>query len=316
MMTRKAIARAPASIGNVGSGFDCLGQAFGAAWDEVSAQKLADDGEDGPIMRLGEVSGLVRTLPGEIRRNTALRAGQAVLELAKADFAVRLDVIKGIPMSAGLGGSAASAVAATLAVNALLDKPLNQDQLFACAMAGETASSDPPPPDNVAAALYGGLVLITKGEALTVTVLPLPTGLHCLVFHPALMVNTADARNLLSESTALPQTVAQMRHLGGLVAGCFMDDKALIAQNLSDQLIEPQRAYLVPPFAAVKAAALKAGALGCSLSGSGPSVFAWVEDTKKTAVQAAMHNAFEQHHCAADLYQAPLTPCVAEVITK
>jgi homoserine kinase len=305
-----ASACAPASIGNVAAGFDCLGLAFGAVWDEVTAHRVKGP----PQASLGSVSGLVSTLPTQIERNTALRAAQAVLDTYKADFGVRLDVIKGIPMSAGMGGSAASSVAGALAVNALLQVPLSQDALFCCAMQGEAASADPPPPDNVAAALYGGLVLIGDGAPQSLTAIPLPKGLVCLLFHPSLTVKTEAARGMLSPKVALPVAVAQMRHVGGLIAGCFTHDLALIAQNLRDGLIEPQRAALVPPFAAVKAAAIDAGALGCSLSGSGPSVFAWVQTQKADAVQSAMATAFAKANCKADAYKQTLKPCRAEVM--
>ncbi len=304
-------ARAPASIGNVAAGFDCLGLAFGAAWDEVSAHKTDGDA----IASLGNVSGLVSALPGEVMRNTALRAAQAVLDMAVADFGARLDVVKGIPMSAGMGGSAASAVAAALAVNALLPSPLSQDDLFVCAMHGEAASANPPPPDNVAAVLYGGLVLIGDGTPQKVTPIPLPKDLVCVLFHPDLKVKTDDARNILTPDVPLGTTVAQMRHVGGLVAGCFLNDLDMIGQNLRDGLIEPQRASLVPPFGAVKAAALENGALGCSLSGSGPSVFAWVESQKRDAVEKAMKDAFGAADCAVDVYVSALQPCIAEIMT-
>ena len=310
MSPRSAMARAPASIGNVAAGYDCLGLAFGAAWDRVQAHREQDAG-----VRLGAVSGLVDSLPGAVPRNTALRAARAVLDAGHARFGVRLDIAKGIPLSAGMGGSAASAVAAALAVNALLPEALDQAALLACALDGEAASADPPPPDNVAAALYGGLVLIGAGAPPRVTPLPLPAGLCCLVFHPRLAVDTDGARKLLAARVPLETVIAQMRHLAALVAGCCGDDKALIAQGLRDALIEPQRAALVPPFAAVKQAALDAGALGCSLSGSGPSVFAWADEARAEAVRTAMQAAFLAQDCAARCYQAPLAPCQAEVCT-
>ncbi len=309
-MHAKASARAPASIGNVAAGYDCLGLAIDVAWDEVTAHR-----QQGPSKAaLGAVGGLVSSLPKKISRNTALRAAQAVLKAGGAHFGVRLDVIKGVPMSAGMGGSAASAVAAALASNALLAQPLSQDALFTCAMEGEAASADPPPPDNVAAALYGDLVLIGDGSAQKITPIPLPHPVTCLVFHPDLKVKTDEARDLLSAEIPLPLAVTQMRHMGGLIAGCFMNDLDLIAQNLRDVLVEPQRARLVPPFNAVKEAALRAGALGCSLSGSGPSIFAWVSTDKQDVVKRAMGDAFAAHHCDVNLYSTALKPCKAGII--
>ncbi len=309
MNQKQASARAPASIGNVAVGFDCMGLAFGALWDEVTAHVCPDKSA-----HLGSVNGLVNTLPAEIARNTALRAAQAVLDKAKTPFGVTLDITKGIPMSAGMGGSAASAVAAALAVNALLPISLSQDDLFFCALQGEAASSDPPPPDNVAAAFYGGLVLIGNGNSSKITPIPLPEGLTCLLFHPDIKVNTRDARDLLEPNVPLTTAIAQMRYVGGFVAGCFLNDHALIAQNLRDGLVEPQRAALVPPFTAARAAALNAGALGCSLSGSGPSVFSWATNAKTPAVGDAMGAAFDIVNCPITLYQEPLQFCCAAVI--
>src|SRR5437763_9236841 len=120
-----ATAHAPASIGNVGVGFDVLGLAFGAAHDRVTAHREARPG-----VRLGEVSGLVRSLPAEVHANTALMAAHALLDAAGAGFGVRLDIDKGVPLSAGMGGSAASAVAAVAAVNALLPAPLPDEALL------------------------------------------------------------------------------------------------------------------------------------------------------------------------------------------
>ena len=155
-----ATASAPASIGNVGVGFDILGLAFDAARDRVTAVLEAAAG-----VRLGAVSGLMTSLPGAPATNTALAAAQALLEAAGAEFGVRLSIDKGVPLSAGMGGSAASAVAAAAAVNALLPKPFATADLLHFALAGERVSCDPPPWDNVVAALFGGLVLVAGGRS-------------------------------------------------------------------------------------------------------------------------------------------------------
>src|SRR3982750_3101234 len=175
-----ATARAPASIGNVGVGFDVLGLAFGAAHDRVTAVR-----ETRPGVRLGEVSGLVQSLPSEVDKNTALTAAQALLDAVSADFGVRLDGEKGVPMSAGMGGSAASAVAATAAVNALLPEPLPLEALLPFAIEGERVSSDPPPWDNVIASLFGGLVLCAREEEpVLIRRLPVPAGLVAILLYP------------------------------------------------------------------------------------------------------------------------------------
>ncbi|WP_417471247.1 homoserine kinase [Maricaulis sp.] len=296
-----ARATAPASIGNVGVGFDVLGLAFDAVRDSVTAHR-----EAAPGVRLGKVSGLVETLPAEVNRNCALAAAAAVLEAAGADFGCRIDIHKGVPLSAGMGGSAASAVAAAGAVNALLETPFATLDLLLPAMAGERVSADPPPWDNVMASLLGGLVIAARLDPPLIRRLPLPTGIACILFHPERKIETRRARELLSDTIAKDIAVEHTRHIAGFVAGCASNDRELIASGLRDVFIEPQRLPLLPELAAVQAAASEAGALGCSFSGSGPSVFAWVPEEQAEACGAAMAEAFAAAGCGAKQYHAAL----------
>ena len=296
-----ARATAPASIGNVGVGFDVLGLAFDAVRDSVTAHH-----ENEPGVRLGTVSGLVDNLPAEVDRNCALAAAKAVLDAAGVSFGCRIDIHKGVPLSAGMGGSAASAVAAAGAVNALLDTPFDTLDLLLPAMEGERVSADPPPWDNVMAALLGGLVIAARLDPPLIRRLPLPTGIACVLFHPDRKIETQRARELLSDNIAKDIAVEHARNIASFVAGCASNDLELIASGLSDVFIEPQRLPLLPELASVKAAALAAGALGCSFSGSGPSVFAWVPDAQAGACRAAMAAAFAAAGCGATHYHAPL----------
>ncbi len=296
-----AAASAPASIGNVGPGFDILGQAFDAVRDTVVATA-----EDEPGVRLGRVTGLVATLPGTPATNTALAAAQAVLNAAGASFGARLDIDKGVPVSAGMGGSAASAVAAASAVNAMLGGPFGVSDLLPLALEGERVASDPPHWDNVVASLFGGLVLVAGTEPALVHVLPAPVGIVTVLLHPAAQIRTSEARALLSRDVPLDQVVEHSRRVAALVAGCATGDRALIRAGLDDILIEPQRRHLLPALPAVKAAALAAGALGCSFSGSGPSIFAWVPSEDADAVEAAMRAAFADAGLASRAYRAPV----------
>lgn len=301
-MNQAARASAPASIGNVGVGFDVLGQAFDAARDTVTAHREAEPG-----VRLGAVTGLVDSLPSEVNANTALAAAAALLGAAGADFGVTLDIDKQIPVSAGMGGSAASAVAAAAAVNALLESPYPIADLLPFALAGETVSADPPPWDNVMAALLGGLVIAARLEPALISPVPAPSGLTAVLFHPDAKTETAAARGVLSEHVPLQTAVEHARRISAFTLGCATGDRALIRAGLEDVLVEPQRAFLLPELGAVKAAALKAGALGCSFSGSGPSVFAWAEDADADRVQQAMAEAFFAAGRGARAYRAPLT---------
>ncbi len=296
-----AIASAPASIGNVGVGFDVLGLAFDAARDRVTAVREAVAG-----VRLGTVSGLAASLPAAPDSNTALAAAQALLGATGAEFGVRLSIDKGVPLSAGMGGSAASAVAAAAAVNALLPAPLEIADLLPFALAGERVSCDPPPWDNVVAALFGGLVLVAREEPGQVHRLPVPKDVVSLLFHPPVKTETSAARKMLRAEVPLRTAVEHSRRLAAFVAGCATGDAELIRAGLEDILVEPQRAPLLPALAPVKAAALGAGALGCSFSGSGPSVFAWAPAGGADAVAAAMAAAFRTAGLEAVCYRAPV----------
>lgn len=297
----RASASAPASIGNVGPGFDILGQAFDAARDTVIATR-----ETRPGVRLGRVSGLADSLPGTPDDNTALAAARAVLKAAGARWGVRLDIVKGVPIAAGMGGSAASAVAGACAVNALLGERFGLDDLLPLALEGERVASDPPHWDNVMASLHGGLVLAARADPPLVQRLPVPDGIVAVLLHPAAEIRTAHARALLSREVPLPLVVEHGRRIAALVAGCATGDRELIRAGLDDILIEPQRRHLLPALPAVKVAALTAGALGCSFSGSGPSVFAWAAAEDADAVESAMRQGLAGAGLTAKAYRASI----------
>lgn len=300
-MMRQARASAPASIGNVAVGFDVLGQAFDAVRDTVTATR-----EAAPGVRLGAVTGLVTTLPAESGRNTALAAAAALLDAAGAGFGVSLCVHKGVPLSAGMGGSASSAVAAAAAVNALLDRPFATEDLLGFALEGERASADPPPWDNVMASLYGGLVMAARTDPALVRRMPVPQGLVAVLLHPDARIETRHARNVLKPSVAMGIAVEHARAISAFTLGCAIGDRALIRAGMEDRLVEPQRRFLLPELAAVKRAALGTGALGCSFSGSGPSVFAWAEAGDGDRVEAAMSAAFKAAGRSFTPYRAEL----------
>lgn len=307
-MTLRAIASAPASIANVGPGFDILGHAFDAARDTVIAER-----EEAPGVRLGAVTGLVTSLPDSPAKNTALAAAAAVLAAAGARFGVRLSIDKGVPMAAGMGGSAASAVAGAVATNALLEKPFSIDELFPMALEGERVASDPPHWDNVMASLVGGLVLGARLAPVMLARLPTPSGVSCVLFHPAAAIETRIARKLLGERVSMAVVIEHSRRVAAFAAGCALGDLELIRAGLEDVLVEPQRAHLLPALPAVKAAALGAGALGCSFSGSGPSVFAWAPDAVVATVEADMAAAFAAAGLGAKAYRAAIGSAGARV---
>ncbi|HEX2202768.1 MAG TPA: homoserine kinase [Longimicrobium sp.] len=298
----RATAFAPASVSNLAVGFDLLGHPIGAWGDRVTVIR-----RDAPGVSIGEVTGVAGPLPMEAAANTA---GAALLRLL-GDHApgvgVEVRIEKGIPLGSGIGGSAASAVAAVVAGNALLDAPLPVEALFPYALSGEAIASGAVHGDNVAPSLFGGLVLVRSAEPPDVVPLPAPDALRCAVALPRLRLDTREARAVLPKAFPLRDIVRQTANLAGVVAGCFRGDLALVGRSLEDVLVEPHRAPLVAGFAGVKAAALAAGALGCSISGAGPSVFAWCEgDAAADAAREAMVAAFAAAGVEASGWSGPV----------
>jgi homoserine kinase len=296
---------APATIGNLGVGFDMLGLAIAGAGDRVSARKV-----DTPGVSIAEVRGIDGeihpTLSANADENTASIAAKSLWDQHGDGSGIELLVHKGVPLQSGMGSSAASAVAAAVAVNALLDQPLDTIDLLTHALAGEKFASGGLHADNVAPSLIGGLVLCPPVLLPRMIPLSTPQGISSVLVHPDLQVNTADSRNALAKGYSMQQWLTQQGYLGGFIAACAQNDIELLAECLRDELIEPQRAASVPCFAAVKAAAMKSGALGCSLSGSGPSIFALCADGDAANLATAMEQACRKMGYECQSWQSPL----------
>jgi homoserine kinase len=313
---RGAAAFAPATVSNVAVGFDVLGFAVEAAGDEVTLTLT-----EGETVRVVEVSDATGTLaPGAISldpaQNTATVGLIKLLEDLRPGFGFDVSVRKGIALGSGMGGSAASAVAALVAANSLLAEPLPKESLLAYALAAERVACGASHPDNAAPSLFGGLTLVVSADPVRCVRLPVPGRLLAVLVHPHVRVDTRDSRAVLRPTVPLADHVRQSARLAGLVVSCFTDDLELLRICLDDAVIEPQRAALIPGFARVKAAALGAGALGASISGSGPSVFALV-DSEGTAgrVREAMVRAFKLSDVSeVDSWVSPISEEGARVI--
>jgi len=278
---------APASVGNVGVGFDVLGHAIEGVGDTVTLRGLP-----GPGMTLTRISGVITELPRDIEQNSATRPLLRMAQDHGVDGGLEIELHKGIPLGSGMGGSAASAVAAVVAANALWNLGLPMHRLLEYALEGEGAASGAAHADNAAASLYGGLVLTEPGRPLSCTRLPVPSGIACVLCHPDLEVRTRDARSILADTVPRELWVRQSAWLAGFVAGCLRNDLAQVTRCLQDEVIWPQRARLVPGAPAALEAALAAGAIGGSLSGSGPSVFAWAPEGNAAEVATALSDSF------------------------
>jgi homoserine kinase len=259
---------APATVSNVACGFDVLGFALASPGDEVVARPQPSG------VAIDDIIGDNGRLPRAAARNTAGVAAQALLTAAGERRGVALTIRKGLPLASGLGGSAASAAAAVVAVDALFELHTPLKTLIACALEGERLGAGSAHADNIAPSICGGFVLVRCPNPPDIVRLPVPIGLTAVVVHPDLEIETARARALLGDSVPLSDAIQQWANLGALVDGLHRGDFAQISRSLEDTIAEPRRAPLVPGLAAIKRAAVAAGALGCSLSGSGPSLFA------------------------------------------
>lgn len=297
----RATAFAPASVGNVAIGFDILGFALDALGDRITVSRRTEPG-----VTIARVAGIAGELPLEPRDNTAGRALLALQEALRPDFGFTLEIDKGIPLGSGLGGSAASAVGAVVAANALLPQRCSHIELLQFAMAGEAVASGARHVDNIAASLYGGLVLTVGIDHPRVKQIPVPRAIRAVVIHPHMFLATAKARAILRGSVELSDFVWQTANLAGFISGCYTDDLDMIRASFEDVVIEPQRQALIPGFQDVRRAAMDAGALGCSISGAGPSLFAWALQAAAPAVLAAMSREFTRHSLATDQWVVEL----------
>lgn len=286
----RAVAFAPASTSNLAVGFDLLGHPVGPAGDRVAVTRRASAG-----VVMGAVTGCAGPLPADPAANTAGAAIQRLLADHAPGLGMNVDIEKGIPLGSGIGGSAASAVAAVVAANALLPSPLSTEALMPYALAGEMIASGALHGDNVAPSLLGGLLLVRAADPPDVVRLPVPPSLRCVMVLPRQRLDTRVARAVLPITVPLHDVIRQTANLAGVIAGCCTGDLALIGRSLADVIVEPARAPLIPGFGAVQAAAMNAGALGCSISGGGPSLFAWCDgDALAASVRAAMMDAFSR----------------------
>ena len=277
-MRMQARAFSPASVGNAAVGFDILGHAIAGVGDSVSVRRI-----EAPYVRIAAIRGAAIALPTQAEDNTAGVALIALREALALPFGFEIEIDKGIALGSGMGGSAASCVAALVAANALLDAPLSRQALYPFALAGEAAASGGRHGDNLGPMLLGGLVLATADRLVQI---PVPAAWHSLLVHPDAVLETRRARAALQGDYRLGEFVEQSANLALVLAGCHAGDAELVRAGLRDVLVEPRRAPLIVGFEAAKQAALAGNAMGASISGAGPSVFAWYE-THAAAVAAA-----------------------------
>lgn len=273
---------APATVANVACGFDIFGLAVDSPGDEVIVSKRNDK-----KIVITKISGDQGKLTLDPSQNTVSVPIIKYLEQLKIEAGFDIELHKKMPLGSGLGSSSASAVAGVFAVNELLNKPLASESLLPFAMEGERVACGSAHADNVAPALMGGFVLIRSYDPLDVVKISTPDNLWVTIVHPDVEVNTKDARFILRQEVPFGKAIAQMGNVAGMIAGLTTSDYDLIGRSMTDYLIEPKRSILIPGFAEVKQAAIDSGALGCSISGAGPSIFAFSEGKAQADKTAA-----------------------------
>lgn len=278
-MRQTATAFAPGSIGNVGPGLDILGLAVAGCGDEAAF--MIRDQPGIVITDAGHAD-----LPTDPSRHASAIAANAVFVLAGYRGGATLRVTKGLPLAGGQGGSAASAIAGAVAANHLIDARLDTAALLTCALEAESAVAGHHA-DNLAPSLLGGLVLVRSLDPIDVVQLPVPANLRVVLVHPEQQLRTREARAVLPVMIPRSLALAQAANIAAMVAAVYAGETKLLARALDDRIAEPVRAKLLPGFSAAKIAALGAGALGCSISGAGPTSFALVDDDS-TGARVAM----------------------------
>ena len=262
---------APATVANVGCGFDIFGFCLHDLGDQVNLTVT-----DKPGVKIKTITGDGGKLPREAHKNTAGVSVAAMLEYLQADFGVEIEVHKKMPISSGLGSSAASAVASVFALNCLLKTTLKREILLKFAIEGEKiASGNIVHLDNIGACLYGGFILARSNNPIDIISIPTPADLICTIVHPNVEIITQEARNLIKKTIALSDAVVQWGNIAATVKALITSDYDLLGRSMTDVVAEPVRAKLIPYFHDLKKLAGQYGAIGCSIAGSGPSLFSF-----------------------------------------
>ena len=286
----------PATVANISCGFDILGLCLDTVGDEMVVREVAEKG-----VKITHIIG--QELPFETKNNVAGVAALALLENIETSVGFEIEIYKNIKPGSGIGSSAASAAGAVFAINELLGRPFSANELISFAMQGEKLASGSAHADNVSPALLGGFTLVRSYEPLEVLKIDAPKELYVTIIHPQIELKTSVSRAVLKNQVPLNKMVKQMGNFGGLISGLYTSNYDLISRSLHDEIIEPNRSVLIPEFNQVKKSALKAGALGVGISGSGPSIFALCRGKGiATKVGRVMSEIYDKTHIEYDIH--------------
>ena len=304
---------APATVANVACGYDVLGFALNEPGDEVVVTQT--DKHEG--LKITKIHGdPTKKLPKEIHKNTAGVAAQMLLdEIGYDGIGLEMQIYKKMPFGTGLGSSSASAVAGVFAVNELLNRPFVKRDLLKFAIEGERAADGAVHGDNVAPSLMGGMVLVRDAAKAEAHRIFLPSGLHAVLIYPEIEILTKDSRAILSDTVTLEQHIQQSANLASMIIGFSTGDLDLVQRSMKDIIIEPQRARLIPHFYEIQEAAYSCDALGCSISGAGPSIFALFANSLKAEKAAVkMRSVYDKNKMRNRVFISPINNEGARIV--
>lgn len=286
----------PATVANVACGFDVLGFCLDTIGDDMVIRKTVEKG-----IRITKIEG--HDLPFEVEKNVAGVSALALYNDLNPDCGFEIEIYKHIKPGSGIGSSSASAAGSVFGINELLGKPIDKTKLTYYAMKGEALASKCEHADNLAPAIFGGFTLVRSTHPLHIIELPTPPDLFATLIHPQIEIKTSESRAILPKDIPLKNAITQWANVGSLVHGLHTADYELIKAALHDVVIEPYRKQLIPHFDAVKSAILETGALGCAISGSGPSIFALSKgEITAKAIEKAMRKVFSKTEIKFETY--------------
>ncbi|MDT0551896.1 homoserine kinase [Urechidicola vernalis] len=298
----------PATVANVSCGFDVLGFCLDTVGDVMTVRKTKAKG-----IAITKIEGA--SLPYEPENNVAGVAAKAILDAADNPFGVEIEIYKNIKPGSGVGSSSASASGTVWAINELLGRPFNKQELTAFGMKGEALASGAEHADNVAPGIFGGFTLVKQLNPLKVVQLPTPSEMWATIIHPQIEVKTAEARAILPKEVSLQKAIKQWANVGSFISGLYDEDYELISDSLIDNIVEPHRSQLIPYFDEVKKAMLDNGALGAGISGSGPSIFSLCKG-EATAMKVAevINKVYESTEIEFDIYVSKINTSGVKVL--
>jgi homoserine kinase len=305
---------APATVANVGCGYDIMGFAIHEIGDEVTVSF----NENIPVSTV-ELSGPYgHLIPNTREKNTAGVAVNCFLRaIGQSDLNLTISLVKNMPLGSGMGSSASSSAAAVFAANELLGKPLNAMELIPFAMEGERIACGAAHADNVAPSLLGSFVLIRSYSPLDIIEVKCPEDLYCAVVHPGLELHTADARRVLKMEITMANAIRHSANTAGFMVALMKGDYALLSRSMHDLLAEPRRTQLIPGFDLIKKNAIKSGAMGCGISGSGPSIFALCKgESAALNVASSIQQGFAEHGLQSETFVSALNAPGCTVINS